>query len=64
MWTVKRHSGRNGTDWRILFSGSKDKAERRYKSESERMRQGGVLMEDADGHVVSQCYAPRLRTRW
>ena len=62
--TVLRHSGRDNTEWRVLYEGQDSpKAHLVYEHAARNMRQGAVR-KLVDGTVASEQWAPRLRTRW
>jgi len=62
--TVQRHSGRDNTNWRVLYEGSDSaKAHMVYEHTARNLRQGAVR-KLVDGTVASEQWAPRLRTHW
>lgn len=63
-WTVWRHGGRSGDEWRCVARGSEAECREQYRRLFVAMRQGGVELRDPSGEVVDRAWAPRLRTRW
>lgn len=60
-----RHGGRRGDTWREQWAGtSAQTARTQYVNTHGTMRQGGVRLLRADGSVVAEDWAPRLRSRW
>ncbi len=63
-YQVIRHSGRHHSCPRTLTeTDSRERAERIYRREAEKLRAGTVSLL-ADGLTVSSTWGPWLRTRW
>jgi hypothetical protein len=65
-WTVLRHSGRicDGDRYRLVFTGSEEKASAVYHKLAMAMRQGTVILENPEGIEQERCSSPRLRKNW
>jgi len=63
-WNVRRHSGRSGVGWRIVYVGNYERAERRYERIAAELRQGAVELRCGSEPPVRFLTAPTLRTRW
>lgn len=62
---LRRHGGAASHHWRTVWRGaSAESARTQYVNWQGTMRQGGVQLLAADGRVLAESHAPRLRTRW
>lgn len=63
-YQVLRHSGRSGSDWRVVIdTDDAEKARLKYEDISIGLRQGAVRFV-RHGTIANCTSAPRLRSRW
>jgi hypothetical protein len=63
-YQVERHSGRAGTEFRVLIdTDDGEKARQVYEDKSISLRQGTVRLV-IDGTIANVTSAPNLRVRW